>query len=91
MSTDPQTPRTGGQQGYLRIATEEAFATQDLFDAWARTMDSRDVDPGFAGLAGFYTTSQAERRGPSSGGCSTSARSASRTWTPPASTGRCCC
>ena len=61
MSTPSATPRTGGAQGYLRIATEEAFATPDLFDAWARTMERADVDPGFAGLAGFYTTSQAER------------------------------
>ena len=61
MTSDTHTPRPGGAQGYLRIATEEAFLTQDLFDAWARAMGTPDVDPGFVGLAGFYTTSQAER------------------------------
>ncbi|MFW3172072.1 amidohydrolase family protein [Geodermatophilus sp. CPCC 206100] len=55
------TPRTGGSQGYLRIATEEAWATQDLFDAWDRKMAEPGADPGFVGLAGFYTASQAER------------------------------
>jgi len=55
------TPRTGGAQGDLRIATEEAVATQDPFDAWDRKMAEPDADPGFVGLAGFYTSSQAER------------------------------
>ena len=28
--TDAPAPKTGGEQGYLRIATEEAFATPEI-------------------------------------------------------------
>ena len=30
--------KTGGDRGYLRIATEEAFATREQIDAYLRTV-----------------------------------------------------
>lgn len=53
--------KTGGAQGYLRIATEEAFSTPELVEAWKEELDSPDVDPGFKSLVGFYITHQGER------------------------------
>jgi 5-carboxyvanillate decarboxylase len=48
--------------GYLRIATEEAFATPEIMAAWREMLDSGSVDdPGFRSLWGFYLTSDAER------------------------------
>ncbi len=56
------TPRTGGTQGYLRIATEEAFATRSQLAAYHRLLDDPGFDdPGFRSLWGFYGTSQSER------------------------------
>lgn len=57
-----ETPlRPGGAQGYLRIATEEAFAPPELLNAFRRVLASPDCDPGFQSLMGFYINSQAER------------------------------
>lgn len=40
---------------YLRIATEEAFATTELFDRYRALLKSGwTEDPGFSGLMGFY-------------------------------------
>jgi 2,3-dihydroxybenzoate decarboxylase len=49
-------------EGYLRIATEEAFAPPELMELW-RQMLARDPDPdpGFRSLVGFYTSSPTER------------------------------
>jgi len=48
--------------GYLRIATEEAFATPEILAAWREMLDAGSVDdPGFRSLWGFYLTSDAER------------------------------
>jgi 5-carboxyvanillate decarboxylase len=48
--------------GYLRIATEEAFATPEIMAAWQEMLDAGSVDdPGFLSLWGFYLTSDAER------------------------------
>jgi len=48
--------------GYLRIATEEAFATPEILAAWREMLDSGSADdPGFRSLWGFYLTSDAER------------------------------
>jgi 5-carboxyvanillate decarboxylase len=59
-ATEP--PTTGGAQGYLRIATEEAFAPPELITEWRRMVRGGEVDdPGFLSLVGFYATSQAER------------------------------
>jgi 2,3-dihydroxybenzoate decarboxylase len=55
------TPRTGGAQGYLRIAAEEAFATPELIAAFRDELAEPDVDPGFKSLIGFYLDHPAER------------------------------
>ena len=48
--------------GYLRIATEEAFATPEILAAWREMLDSGSADdPGFRSLWGFYLYSDAER------------------------------
>jgi 2,3-dihydroxybenzoate decarboxylase len=53
---------TGGGRGYLRIATEEAFAPPELIAMW-RTMLERGTcdDPGFLSLVGFYMSARTER------------------------------
>jgi 5-carboxyvanillate decarboxylase len=49
-------------RGYLRIATEEAFAPPELLAAWREMLDAgSEDDPGFRSLWGFYLTSDAER------------------------------
>ena len=53
--------KTGGAQGYLRIATEEAFAPPELITAYHKILAEPDVDPGFKSLWGFYGQSMAER------------------------------
>jgi 5-carboxyvanillate decarboxylase len=63
MTAEPPRPsQTGGHRGYLRIATEEAFAPPELIALW-RTMLERGtgVDPGFRSLMGFYSSSGSER------------------------------
>ncbi|MEI9885859.1 MAG: amidohydrolase family protein [Rhizomicrobium sp.] len=46
---------------YKRIATEEAFATKELFGQFGKLLDSGFRDPGFDSLWGFYLRSEAER------------------------------
>lgn len=46
---------------YKRIATEEAWAPQEMTRIWKRILDGPDPDPGFVSLIGFYMSSQAER------------------------------
>ena len=47
---------------YQRIATEEAFATAELFKLYRRMLESGTVqDPGFRSLWGFYLQSPSER------------------------------
>ena len=53
--------KTGGDRGYLRIATEEAFATQEQFDAIMRLVKEGRADKGTVSLWGFYGTSPSER------------------------------
>lgn len=53
--------KTGGQHGYLRIATEEAFATQEQLDAILRLVKEGRADKGTVSLWGFYGTSPSER------------------------------
>ena len=53
--------KTGGDRGYLRIATEEAFATQEQFDAIMRLVKEGRADKGTMSLWGFYGTSASER------------------------------
>jgi 2,3-dihydroxybenzoate decarboxylase len=52
---------TGGDRGYLRIATEEAFATKQQLDAIMRLVDDGLADKGTVSLWGFYGTSPSER------------------------------
>jgi 5-carboxyvanillate decarboxylase len=53
--------KTGGQKGYLRIATEEAFATEEQMDAILRLVKEGRADKGTQSLWGFYGTSPSER------------------------------
>jgi 2,3-dihydroxybenzoate decarboxylase len=53
--------RTGGGRGYLRIATEEAFATREQIDAYLRMVRDGTADKGMASLWGFYAQSPSER------------------------------
>ncbi|MGN1057437.1 MAG: amidohydrolase family protein [Comamonas sp.] len=46
---------------YLRIATEEAFATPDQIDIYEHILSKDDADAGFRGLMGFYMSSKSER------------------------------
>ena len=53
--------KTGGDRGYLRIATEEAFATREQIDAYLRMVKDGTADKGMTSLWGFYATSPSER------------------------------
>jgi len=52
---------TGGGQGYLRIATEEAFITPEVLAAYKRLITAGVDDPGFVSLWGFYSSSPSVR------------------------------
>jgi 2,3-dihydroxybenzoate decarboxylase len=52
---------TGGDRGYLRIATEEAFATREQIDAYLRMVSDGTADKGMTSLWGFYARSPSER------------------------------
>lgn len=54
-------PKTGGGKGYLRIATEEAFAPPQMLDAYRKLLASGYDDPGFSSLWGFYLGSPSPR------------------------------
>lgn len=53
--------KTGGEQGYLRIAAEEAFITPEVLNAYKRLIAEGIDDPGFQSLWGFYSGSPSER------------------------------
>jgi 5-carboxyvanillate decarboxylase len=53
--------KTGGDRGYLRIATEEAFATREQIDAYLRMVKDGSADRGLVSLWGFYARSPSER------------------------------
>jgi len=53
--------RVGGDRGYLRIATEEAFATQEQIDSYLRMVRDGTADKGLKSLWGFYAQSPSER------------------------------
>ncbi|GAA0325485.1 amidohydrolase family protein [Actinoallomurus spadix] len=63
MTTEPSTPpRIGGEAGYKRIATEEAFAPPELITLWREMLESGgDLDPGFVSLVGYFYTHSSER------------------------------
>ncbi|HWU03101.1 MAG TPA: amidohydrolase family protein, partial [Novosphingobium sp.] len=52
---------TGGDRGYLRIATEEAFATREQIDIFLRMIRDGQADKGMVSLWGFYGQSPSER------------------------------
>ncbi len=56
--SDPARPQ---KAPYLRIATEEAFATQEMIDIYRKILERGDADAGFRGLMGFYMSSPSER------------------------------
>jgi len=53
--------KTGGDRGYLRIATEEAFATRNQIDAFLRMVGDGTADKGMTSLWGFYARSPSQR------------------------------
>jgi 5-carboxyvanillate decarboxylase len=53
--------KTGGDRGYLRIATEEAFATREQIDCYLRMVKDGTADQGLVSLWGFYARSPSER------------------------------
>jgi 2,3-dihydroxybenzoate decarboxylase len=53
--------KTGGDRGYLRIATEEAFATREQIDIYLRMVKDGTADKGMVSLWGFYARSPSER------------------------------
>jgi len=53
--------RTGGDRGFLRIATEEAFATREQIDCYLRMVKDGTADKGLISLWGFYARSTSER------------------------------
>jgi len=53
--------KTGGDRGYLRIATEEAFATREQIDTYLRMVRDGTADKGMVSLWGFYARSPSER------------------------------
>jgi 2,3-dihydroxybenzoate decarboxylase len=53
--------KTGGNRGYLRIATEEAFATREQIDVYLRMVKDGTADKGMVSLWGFYGTSPSQR------------------------------
>ncbi len=53
--------KTGGDRGYLRIATEEAFATREQIDVYLRMVRDGSADKGMVSLWGFYARSPSER------------------------------
>ena len=53
--------KTGGDRGYLRIATEEAFATREQVDVYLRMVKDGTADKGMRSLWGFYGQSPSER------------------------------
>jgi 2,3-dihydroxybenzoate decarboxylase len=53
--------KIGGDRGYLRIATEEAFATREQIDCYLRMVKAGTADQGMVSLWGFYARSPSER------------------------------
>lgn len=53
--------KTGGDRGYLRIATEEAFALPEQLDAYVKLVKDGRADKATTSLWGFYGTSASER------------------------------
>lgn len=52
---------TPEERGYLRIATEEAWAPPEVMAEWKRMIDAGEGGQGFHSLIGHYTTSDSSR------------------------------
>jgi len=52
---------TGGGRGYLRVATEEAFATREQIDGFLRLIREGRADKGLTSLWSYYGQSPSER------------------------------
>ena len=59
--TSSSHPPAPSERGYLRIATEEAWAPQEVMDEWARMVRAGEGGTGFHSLIGHYTTSDSAR------------------------------
>ncbi|MCW3835698.1 amidohydrolase family protein [Sphingomonas canadensis] len=53
--------KTGGDRGYLRIASEEAFGVREIIDVYLRMVRDGTADKATTSLWGFYATSTSER------------------------------
>src|SRR5260370_24719432 len=53
--------KTGGGQGYLRIAAEDAVIPKEVLAAYKRLIAEGFDDPGFVSLWGFYSGSPSPR------------------------------
>ena len=53
--------KTGGDRGYLRIASEEAFATEEQIEYYLKMVREGTADKGMFSLWGFYASSPSER------------------------------
>lgn len=58
---DMNQPRPPQPAPYRRIATEEAWAPQEMLDIYRKILGHADADAGFRGLMGFYMSSPSER------------------------------
>jgi 5-carboxyvanillate decarboxylase len=58
---DTRQARAPQKAPYKRIATEEAWAPQEMLDLYRKLFERGDADPGFRGLMGFYMSSPSER------------------------------
>jgi 5-carboxyvanillate decarboxylase len=59
--TDTAPPSVARNPGYLRIATEEAFAPPEMIALYRKMLAEGVDDPGFNSLWGFYSGSQSPR------------------------------
>jgi 5-carboxyvanillate decarboxylase len=61
-ATGAEPASAGSGRGYLRIATEEAFAPPELIRLWLDMLDRGTCDdPGFLSLVGYYARGGGER------------------------------
>ena len=61
MSQNDTIAQRPGKADYKRIATEEAFATPDLFDMYRKVLADGKADAGFTSLWAFYLSSDSPR------------------------------
>lgn len=59
--TNAMTTSTPQERGYLRIATEEAWAPSEVMAEWKKMIEAGEGGTGFQSLIGHYTTSDSSR------------------------------